>query len=335
MLGSNQIQVARLYLLKPTEHMANGDFRQQKVVVGQSVVQTIFIVLISDTNDPSAFKGSLNFNGYYLRFDGSASDKFILYRQQATTKTPIISTDFPPGDDGTSSIPRSFKITREENGLWTLSIDNAWDVVSTTILGSATDNTITNGNYFGIVTNINSPSATRVLWFDNLYCGDIVLDTEPPTVVEATTESSNTAIILFNEPVSSASALSPQNYMLENIGNPATVSFADSYNNRVKLTFNQDFPLSEYINLIINNIADLSGNIVEETTIPIIYVITQQGDIVINEIFFDQNPQSDYPITIFRAIQSKNYPISITGWQLNIEQKPLPSQHIQWKHILI
>lgn len=287
-----------------------------------SSTNDFFIVLISDTNDPSAFKGSLNFNGYYLRFDGSASDKFILYRQQATTKTPVISTDFPPGDDGTSSIPRSFKITREENGLWTLSIDNAWDVVSTTILGSATDNTITNGNYFGIVTNINSPSATRVLWFDNLYCGDIVLDTEPPTVVEATTESSNTAIILFNEPVSSASALSPQNYMLENIGNPAIVSFADSYNNRVKLTFNQDFPLSEYINLIINNIADLSGNIIEETTIPIIYVITQQGDIVINEIFFDQNPPVGLPDYDFLELYNrKNYPISITGWQLNIGTK--------------
>ena len=283
-----------------------------------------FIVLISDTNEPAAFKGSLNFNGYYLRFDGSASDKFILYRQQATTKTAVISTDFPPGDDGTSSIPRSFKITREENGLWTLSIDNTWDIVSTTLHGSEIDNTITNGKYFGIVTNVNSPSATRVLWFDNLYCGDIVHDTEPPTVIEATAESINTATVLFSEPVSSASALNIQNYILENIGNPTTVDFTDSFNNQVKLTFNQDFPLSEYIALTISNIADLSGNIIEETAIPIIYAISQQGDIVINEIFFDQNPPVGLPDYDFLELYNRrNYPISVTGWKLSIGTKTI------------
>ncbi len=281
-----------------------------------------FIVLMSDTNDPLAYKGTLNFNGYYLRFDGSSSDKFVLYRQEGTTKTVVINTGFPSGDDGTTSVPRSFKIIRDNDGQWSVFIDNTWDTNAETLQGTAMDNTLTTGQYFGIVTNIATLSASRVLWFDNLYCGDVVVDTEPPVALSVTATGINSANVTFNETVSAETALNTANYSLEGLGNPASVEFINTGNSQVKLTFTQNFPLSEVVLLTVSNVADLLGNVMIPASIPLFYAPPQPGDVVINEIFFDPSPTvglADYDY--LELYNRRNYPISLAGWELTIGTK--------------
>ncbi len=289
-----------------------------------SSTNDFFIVLLSDTNDPNAYKGTLNFNGYYLRFDGSVTDKFVLYRQQGTIKTVVINTGYPNNEDGTASIPRSFRILRTTQGEWSIYIDEVWDKTARILRGTAVDNTITTGQYFGIVTNISSPSAARVIWFDNLYCGDIIYDTTPPEVVSAEAISSNQIEVTFNEPVNTT-AIVPTNYQLQNFGNPATVDFTNTTNTTVILSFNDTFSHGITLTLTISNIADEYGNTIPQPIhLPILWAPPMPGDIVINEIFFDPTPSYGLPDYDFLELYNRrNYPIKISEWKLQIGTKTI------------
>ncbi|MDD4747520.1 MAG: lamin tail domain-containing protein [Salinivirgaceae bacterium] len=282
------------------------------------------IILLSDTNDPQLHTGSTpNFNGYFLRFDGS-SDNFVLYRQQGTTPTMLIDTNFPDGEDGTTSIPRSFKITRSETGEWAIFIDNEWDITAVTPRGNAVDNEITTSQYFGIVTKVGTPSDSRVLWFDNLYIGEEIVDTTPPTVLSANTTSDKTAVVTFSEPLSSTSALLNSNYNLEDQGEPLSVTFTNSEQNQVLLTFQNSFPLSTSITLSISNVSDINNNVMLPYETTLFYAPPQPGDIVINEIYFDQTPTIGLPNGDFLELYNRrDYNISIKDWVLSIGTKDI------------
>ncbi|HON18554.1 MAG TPA: lamin tail domain-containing protein [Salinivirgaceae bacterium] len=281
-----------------------------------------FFVLCSDTNDPNAYKGTLNFNGYYLRFDGSIADKFVLYRQQGTTRTEVINTMYPASEDGTSSIPRSFRILRTSDGTWSIFIDEVWGQNATTMLGTAIDNTITAGQYFGIVTRISSPSAARVVWFDNFYCGEIVYDTTPPTVVAVTASGPNTILVEFSEAVTSESALNVANYLLLPTGVPTEAVFVQGSQNKVRLSFSQSFPLAQPLTLYVSGVADLSNNVITPSQHIVFYTPPQPGDVLINEIFFDPSPSVGLPDYDFLELYNrKSYPVNIGGWKLTIGTK--------------
>ncbi len=154
------------------------------------------IILISDDNTPAnlADGASMTFNGYFLRFDGSMEDQFILYKQTGDESEVLIDTDFPATVDGATPLGRTIKITRSATGDWDIFIDDGFDVIPTTQYGTTVnDNTHTTSTYFGIATDIVSTSESRVLMFDNLQIIPIStadatssvtagLDSEPATI---------------------------------------------------------------------------------------------------------------------------------------------------------
>ncbi|NOZ46961.1 MAG: lamin tail domain-containing protein, partial [Chlorobi bacterium] len=141
-----------------------------------------FIILISDDSTTTKLKdgASLNFNGYYLRYDGDSSDQFILYKQTGTTEEVVLDTDFPSVVDNTNSpAGYSIKITRDITGLWSVYIDSVFESTATTQRGiSVTDNTFQTSQWFGISTNIANASDTRLLYFDNLFIINKDFDTD-------------------------------------------------------------------------------------------------------------------------------------------------------------
>jgi len=158
------------------------------------------IILMSDDNTPANLvDGALNFNGYFLRLDGSMDDQFVLYKQTADVSEVVIDTDFPLAIDGATPLGRTIKITRSETGNWAIFIADGFEVTPTIQYGATTnDNSHTTSNYFGISTNISSPSEGRVLMFDNLQITPISTsdatsivsagtDSEPATISSLTT----------------------------------------------------------------------------------------------------------------------------------------------------
>ncbi|MCP4178695.1 MAG: hypothetical protein GY756_13100, partial [bacterium] len=128
------------------------------------------IILISNDNTvDNLTDGSHNFNGYFLQFDGGASDQFILYKQSGLTSTVIIDTNYPTSLDDDPPVGKTVSITRSHTGEWSIYIDDGFNVSPSTQRGSSvTDNSHTSSSYFGIATNIANPGTARVLYFDNL-----------------------------------------------------------------------------------------------------------------------------------------------------------------------
>jgi len=245
------------------------------------------IVLISNDSTSQNLKhGSQNFNGYYLRFDGSNADRYVLYRQTGTVSTIILHTGYPETDDGNTPIGRRVRVTRDTTGLWSIYIDEGFNQYPVTLRGiPAIDNTHTISAYFGIVTNITNPGNARVLYFDNLYIGDDFSDSEPPQLLSTKTISLNQLELVFNEALEKTIAEEASNYMVDRgIGHPELAIRNDINPNIVLLTFSNNFQPEVLYALTVSNVADTSGNAMQSTTSYFTYHITPA---VLEESFDD------------------------------------------------
>lgn len=295
------------------------------------------IILISDTNEPSNLKtGSLNFNGYFLRFDGSQGDAFILHKQTGTTSTPIITTDIPMGTDGSTPTAFVVKVTRTQTDGWKLYIDEGWDSEAYSLRGISTDNEIETGIYFGISTNINTPSETRVAYFDNIYIGEIEYDTTPPAITQLKIKNENTLKLTITEPLNTT-LIENGNFSVAS-GNSISQIDQSNYGMNITLQFSENFTLLKTDTLNISGLADIEENTMRDTSIAFTYITAVEGDIVINEIFFDNNPVIGLPeYDYLELYNNSGYDINIENWTLTINEseRTFPSITINANDYLI
>ncbi len=134
------------------------------------------IILISDETDILKLTdGSFDFNGYFLhRGCSSCDDVFELYRQDGTSSTLILNTNYPASPDGSGAENgHTVKIIRDNSGIWEIYIDDSFDTIPATLRGAPVlDTTHTISSCFAISTNISNASGKRVLYFDNLSIND-------------------------------------------------------------------------------------------------------------------------------------------------------------------
>ncbi len=142
------------------------------------------IILMSDQTNIELLKdGALDFNGYFIRFDGGESDQFILYKQTGTDSKILIDTNYPVDTDGSTPLGRTIKITRSITGDWNIYIDEGFEITPTTqFANTVNDNTHTTTSCFGIATDIANSSVARVLLFDNLQITPLATNDETSIV---------------------------------------------------------------------------------------------------------------------------------------------------------
>lgn len=237
------------------------------------------VYLASDQQD---LKGSLN--GYYLQFgEALSNDQVELFRKSGNTLTSLCR--------GTTVIAASFairvKVTRNASAVWRLYIDpsggNSFQLEAT-----GTDSAFNATSYFGVVCKHTSTNATK-FYFDDFYVGAMTLDTIPPAMTGATALSSTQLDVQFSEPVDTSSAQNVNNYSVNNsIGVPSGAQRDVSDFSLVHLVFSTPFQNSLFYTLTVNNISDLSGNILSDSTADFVITETAQpNDIVINEILYN------------------------------------------------
>lgn len=299
------------------------------------------IILVSDSNEPANLKvGSMNFNGYFLRFDGSTGDVFVLYKQTGTTSTPIITTTFPEysgtEDDGTTPKPYAVKITRTNDDGWKLYIDETWENEAYTLRGTSTDNEIQSGIYFGVATNISTPSEKRVAYFDNIYAGEIIYDTEPPLLSSIQIKNENTLKLNFNEPLDTLQ-IGADNFSVAS-GNPISQITHANYGMNIFLQFQNNFTLLETDTLFISELSDLEGNAIADTSATFTYITATPGDVVINEIFFDTYPPVGLPeYDYLELYNNSGFDINLENWTLTIsdDERTFPNVNLPANGYLI
>ena len=252
-------------------------------------------------------------NGYFLKMgeDGS-NDGIDFYLQQGTTETLLLS-----GIDGhVSAIVNNvaIKVTRDGSGNWTV-LSDITGGNNYTLEGTVTDNTITTTGYFGFLCKYTS-SRSDAFYFDNIYVGQPVVDTDPPVLTQVIAVSPDQLDIYFNEPLEISSAEDELNFAVNNsVGNPVSAQLDLSNQQLVHLSFINTFPNGITSTLTVSNIKDLADNTMATVNADFAFYTSQPNDIIINEIMADADPAVGLPAAEFIELYNQSeFPVDLTGW---------------------
>ncbi len=201
-----------------------------------------------------------NLNGYYLQFgEANNADVIRLMKKSGAAETEICF--------GTTNISGSFslniRVIKSAAGNWKLYTAPALSNVYT-LEGTGTDNSITTGSYFGLLAKFSSSTYSDDFYFDNIYAGPIIPDTEPPSIISATPTSQDSVDVLFSENVTMLTAENTSNYFVNNNLN-APISATQDVTNKslVHLVFANNFPDGIWDTLKVFHVADTHGNAID------------------------------------------------------------------------
>jgi Lamin Tail Domain/Bacterial Ig-like domain len=274
-------------------------------------------------------------NGYFVRIGGTP-DEISLYKITAGVASLLIN-----GTDGVTNRSNNLlriKVKREATNSWSLERD-ALGGTDYILEGTATDNTFSTSNFFGIRIQQSTATFFNKHFFDEIYAGDIVVEKDPPVLNDLKVLSNTQLSLLFNEPLNITSAQTTSHYKISNnTGNP-TLAELQNDEKTVLLTFSPPFTNGITQSLDIAGVLDLAGN----NIVPIskLFLFFQpmpvnSKDIILTEIFADPSPQVKLPEAEFIEIYNRSTnPVDLSGWNFSdgssIATLPaqiiLPGQH--------
>ena len=251
--------------------------------------------------------------GYFIQLGESGSNDAVeLFRQDGETVTSVCR-----GTEGliASSFNLWFKIIRDETGNWEIFIDKEGNGLYLSE-ASGTDNTFQTTSWFGFYAQYTTSNADNFYW-DEVYVGEVVVDTIPPKVVSAIATSDSTLSIVFDEPVEENSATLLTNYQVDQgLQYPASAGLNGL---KATLTFSQKFTNGTVYHLTVSNVKDLSENTMLPYQTDFSWYQAEKFDVVINEIYPDPSPSIGLPgyeyLELFNRTGST---ISLDGWKLII-----------------
>ena len=273
-------------------------------------------------------------NGYFLRFGTVGNqDAIELYRKTDGTETLICK-----GPDAAiaSSFKVAVKVNCDREGHWSIQTD--YDSVGNYALeAEGTDDHGLSKGYFGFYLKFTSSNAKK-FYFDDVYVGPKIIDTDSPELLDLEVPDVHHILLIFNESLSET-ALDPQCYHVSPSPNdvPDTIVFSDKPS-KVLLCYNEPLPENTNLQLTINGISDLAGNVMPETSWDFSIYKAFENDVVINEIMADPTPVVGLPEREYiELFNTTNFTIDLKNWMLTIgtTNKVLPSTRIQPLDFLI
>ena len=265
--------------------------------------------------------------GYFLRFGAAGSqDAIELYRKDGSTEMLICK-----GTDAAiaSSFKMAVKVNRDRDGHWTVLTD--FDNSGIYMLeAEGVDDSYPSTGYFGFYIKYTSSNAKK-FYFDDVYVGSKIIDMDPPELLALDVQDVNHILLTFSESLDDSS-LSLGHYLVEpDIGRPDSVRFGERPS-EVLLCFASPLPENTNLQLKINGINDLAGNIMPETTWDFSIYKAAENDVVINEIMADPTPVVGLPEWEYvELFNTTSFSIDLKDWKLAIgtTNKTLPSMRIE------
>ncbi len=279
--------------------------------------------LVSDQAD---LKGMLN--GYYIKLGETGSNDAIeLVKQSGNIHTVVCR-----GTDGllAASFAVRIKVIRSASGIWEVLADPVGGV-NFQLQATGTDNSFTNGSFFGIYCKYTSSNSTK-FYFDDFYAGQIIVDNTPPEVLSVSLTATNRLTLTFSEPVQNNSAIAINNYSVTpGALNPESASQDIANPSVINLLFTDSFMADVAYSLSISNVKDLAGNSMATTQFPFAWHKAKTFDLLINEIMADPSPPVSLPDAEYVELYNRSaYPIDLKDWTLLLgsSAKPLPQYTI-------
>ena len=282
--------------------------------------------------------------GYFLRFGSAGSqDAIELYRKDPSGECLIAK-----GTDAAiaSSFKVAVKVNRDSDGHWTVATDYD-NVGNYTVEAQGDDAVYPITGFFGLYLKFTSSNA-RKFYFDDIYIGPEIIDSEPPELLSLEVVNPQHLLLTFSEPLSET-ALDPQHYRVDAPRNPKAhrpkggndVPDRVSFNgnpSKVLLSFLEPLPENTNLQLKVAGITDLAGNVMPETTWDFSLYRPAENDVVINEIFADPTPVVGLPEWEFvELFNTTAFTIDLKDWTFLIGNsgKTFPSIQIAPQGYLI
>lgn len=301
------------YLTLPSEkHIGTQEWRFYiRVTLAPSDNNNARIYLTSNTLDIR----SDTLTGYYLQFgENLSNDAIELFYQDVTESHSICR-----GIDGfiAASFSLNIKVLLHEEGLWEIFIEDT-ETGKYTLHASGSDNIRNENPIIGFYNKFTAGSKNK-FYLDDIYHGPEIIDTTPPTLLKISGDPSGQAItLLFSEKISTESAHIYENYVINNILYPDSISFIEENFNNVKLHFHNPLADRTPHSIKIQHLEDLNGNCIADTTITFQCNKIRRHDLLITEIMADPSPPVELPNCEYVEIYNRGIPDTLTleGWKL-------------------
>ncbi len=338
--GSGQLQLnnagmAATSYLSTAHNLANLDNKEWKFWTRQSFSPSgsnfgrIYLTAASAdlTTDP---------DGFYLQLgEAGSTDAVRLFKVVGGVDTELVAG--PPTQIASSFII-GIRVVRDNAGLWSVYIDPAGGT-NFALAASATDATNLLGTHVGMLNTYTSSNSTG-FYYDNIYVGNEIVDVTPPVLVSATAVNPNQIDVLFDEALDQLSAETIGNY---SFSPSLTISSATLDGTNFALVhLVPTTPLTNGQNYVLttNLVADVVGNISGPQSTNFAYLVPEipaPGDVVINEIMFDETPSIGQPLVEYVEIYNRSTKIfNVLDWKLGdassdgtlLEEWLLPDSYI-------
>ena len=239
--------------------------------------------------------------GYFVRLGGT-DDEVSLFRKDST-RAAVLVIDGLNGTlaSATNNLVR-VRVTRTTANRWTLERDLTGGRTFVAEAAQPVEATYQHSVAFG-VSLLYSAANNRSFFFDDFA----VTDATAPLLVRAVPVDIRQVDVLFNEPVSVASAGRPANYRLQSGAVPIAAQVVAGNPAGVRLTFAADFAPQSVVE--VRGVADLYGNVAAGpllaafTALPAAPAV---GELIISEIFADETPQVGLPLSEYIEIHNRS-----------------------------
>ncbi len=258
---------------------------------------------------------SMNPNGYFIQLGESlTTDAVRIFKHESGADIEICS-----GTSGAiaSSTNAGIRVVRDAAGNWSLYVDYTGGT-NYVFQSNGTDVSALTGTHIGFLCTYTASNSTK-FYFDNVYAGNEIVDTQAPTLLSASVITSMQVDLLFSESIQQASGENVSNYVL-NPFNPAVSATRDATNLAlIHLTLTNPLANGVSNTVTVSNVPDLAGNtsVQSATFMLLVADIAVKGDVIINEFMCDPSPVIGLPELEYVEIYNKsNKFFNLTGWKL-------------------
>jgi hypothetical protein len=244
-------------------------------------------------------------NGYYMLFgEANAVDALRLFKLENG-----ISTQLCAGVDGqiSASFVVRIKVILSASGTWSLFADLS-GASGFVLQGSANDPSILTGTHAGFICTYTSSNANK-FYYDDIYIGAPILDTQVPILVQGTAISSTQVDALFDEALNTATANDVANYAILPFNSFVSAQQDNLNPALVHLTTTLPLTNGNTYTLMTANLSDLAGNIASNQSVNFDYLVADtavKGDVIISEFFPDPSPVIGLPEVEYVEIFNKS-----------------------------
>ncbi|MDZ4822196.1 MAG: lamin tail domain-containing protein [Flavobacteriales bacterium] len=270
--------------------------------------------------------GTAGVQGYFLKLGEAGTADVIKFCRDDGAGSVV---ELMAGTTNISSSVEMFiKVIRDGAGNWNMYSSD--DGVSYSLEATVNDTAYSSCTTFGMVCTYTASNADN-FFFDDIYFGDIVVDTTPPEIISATATSSTTVDVLFNEQVDELTGETSTFYTIAGIGTATNAARDDVNNALVHLTFGTAFTANVTSTLQEIDVEDLNGNSSNGSSADFMWFVPATAsfrNVVFNEVFADPTPVVGLPDAEFvELFNAGDEAFDLSDWQFvnSTTAKTLPS----------